>query len=89
MKVRKMITELLLQRCHFQACWRNWSAAHVREVLSAAPLVQAPETRQQLLDWRWDGDGRDGLDAGQSRRPRVYERVSDGGRAGEGRVWRR
>jgi len=33
----------------------NWAdfdlPAHVLEVLSAAPLVQFPETRQQLLDW--------------------------------------
>ncbi len=36
----------------FQACWADLDLpAHVREVLSAAPLVQTPETRQQLLDW--------------------------------------
>jgi len=36
----------------FQACWADFELpAHVREVLSAAPLVQMPETRQQLLDW--------------------------------------
>ncbi len=36
----------------FQACWADFELpAHVREVLSAAPLVQTPETRQQLLDW--------------------------------------
>src|ERR1035437_1950320 len=36
----------------FQACWAEFELPeHVREVLSGAPLVQAPETRQQLLDW--------------------------------------
>src|ERR1035437_10249244 len=36
----------------FQACWADLELpAHAREVLSAAPLVQAPETRAQLLDW--------------------------------------
>jgi hypothetical protein len=36
----------------FQACWAELDLpAHVREVLGAAPLVQAPESRQQLLDW--------------------------------------
>ena len=36
----------------FQACWSDLELPdHVREVLSAAPLVQAPETRAQLLDW--------------------------------------
>ena len=36
----------------FQAGWAELEMPdHVREVLSAAPLVQAPETRQQLLDW--------------------------------------
>ena len=36
----------------FQACWAEMGLPeHVREVLSAAPLVQIPENRQQLLDW--------------------------------------
>ena len=36
----------------FQACWSEFELpAHVREVLAAAPLVQTPETRQQLMDW--------------------------------------
>jgi hypothetical protein len=36
----------------FQACWTELDLpAQVREVLGAAPLVQTPETRQQLLDW--------------------------------------
>jgi len=36
----------------FQACWAEFELPpHVREVLSAAPLVQTPETRSQLLDW--------------------------------------
>ena len=36
----------------FQACWTDFDLpVHVREVLGAAPLVQAPETRQQLMDW--------------------------------------
>ena len=36
----------------FQSCWSEMELpAHVREVLSAAPLVQAPENRPQLLDW--------------------------------------
>ncbi len=36
----------------FQAGWMELELpAAVREVLSAAPLVQTPETRPQLLDW--------------------------------------
>ena len=36
----------------FQAGWAEMDLpAHVREVLGAAPLVQTPETRPQLLDW--------------------------------------
>src|SRR6516225_2543710 len=36
----------------FQSSWAELDLpAHVREVLSAAPLVQTPETRTQLLDW--------------------------------------
>ena len=36
----------------FQSSWAELELpAHVREVLSAAPLVQTPETRRQLLDW--------------------------------------
>ncbi len=36
----------------FQAVWAEMELpAHVREVLSAAPLVQTPENRSQLLDW--------------------------------------
>jgi hypothetical protein len=36
----------------FQACWAEMDLpAHVREVLGAAPLVQMPENRPQLLDW--------------------------------------
>ncbi|MGA7858131.1 MAG: DUF4914 family protein, partial [Terracidiphilus sp.] len=36
----------------FQANWAEIDLpAHVREVLSAAPLVQVPENRTQLLDW--------------------------------------
>src|SRR5208337_534275 len=36
----------------FQACWAEMDLpAHVREVLSAAPLIQIPENRNQLLDW--------------------------------------
>ena len=36
----------------FQACWEDLNLpASVREVLSAAPLVQTPETRAQLMDW--------------------------------------
>ena len=48
-----MITEAVVGSVvDFQACWAELELpAHVREVLSAAPLVQAPETRQQLLDW--------------------------------------
>ena len=44
----------------FQSCWAELDLpAAVREVLGAAPLVQAPETRTQLLDWalgRGSGD---------------------------------
>ena len=44
----------------FQSCWPELDLpAAVREVLDAAPLVQAPETRTQLLDWalgRGSGD---------------------------------
>ena len=36
----------------FQSCWPELELPpHVREVLSAAPLIQAPETRLQLMDW--------------------------------------
>ncbi|MGC9157882.1 MAG: DUF4914 family protein [Terracidiphilus sp.] len=36
----------------FQTCWNDLELpVHVREVLGAAPLVQAPETREQLMDW--------------------------------------
>jgi len=36
----------------FQSAWAETDLpAHVREVLSAAPLVQVPEDRHQLLDW--------------------------------------
>ncbi len=36
----------------FQAAWSELDLpAHVLEVLAAAPLVQAPENRAQLLDW--------------------------------------
>ena len=36
----------------FQAAWTELDLPiHVREVLGAAPLVQVPENRQQLLDW--------------------------------------
>lgn len=36
----------------FQSCWADLDLPpHVRQVLSAAPLVQTPETRTQLLDW--------------------------------------
>jgi hypothetical protein len=36
----------------FQSCWPELELpSHVREVLSAAPLIQAPETRLQLMDW--------------------------------------
>jgi len=36
----------------FQAGWRELELpAAVREVLAGAPLVQTPETRQELLDW--------------------------------------
>lgn len=36
----------------FQTCWSELELpAHALEVLSAAPLVQTPETRLQLLDW--------------------------------------
>jgi hypothetical protein len=36
----------------FQSCWPELDLPpHVREVLSAAPLIQAPETRLQLMDW--------------------------------------
>src|SRR6185437_9563800 len=36
----------------FQSAWAELDLPpHVREVLSAAPLVQVPETRPQLLDW--------------------------------------
>ena len=36
----------------FQASWADFDLpAAVSEVLSAAPLVQAPETRAQLMDW--------------------------------------
>jgi len=39
----------------FQSCWAELDLpAAVREVLAAAPLVQAPETRSQLLDWAGD-----------------------------------
>ncbi len=35
-----------------QTCWADLDLpVHVREVLSAAPLVQIPENRLQLLDW--------------------------------------
>ncbi len=36
----------------FHAAWAELDLPEaVREVLSAAPLVQAPETRAQLMDW--------------------------------------
>ncbi|HEX4285345.1 MAG TPA: DUF4914 family protein [Terracidiphilus sp.] len=36
----------------FQACWTDLDLPpHVCEVLAAAPLVQTPENRPQLLDW--------------------------------------
>jgi hypothetical protein len=36
----------------FQSCWTELDLPpHVREVLAAAPLVQTPESRTQLLDW--------------------------------------
>jgi hypothetical protein len=36
----------------FQSAWADLDLPeHVREVLAAAPLVQTPETRNQLLDW--------------------------------------
>jgi len=36
----------------FQAAWPEMNLPpHVIEVLSAAPLVQIPEHRTQLLDW--------------------------------------
>ena len=36
----------------FQSSWAEMDLpAHVCEVLGAAPLVQIPENRQQLLDW--------------------------------------
>jgi hypothetical protein len=36
----------------FQSCWAELNLPpNVREVLSAAPLIQMPETRQQLMDW--------------------------------------
>jgi hypothetical protein len=36
----------------FQACWAEFDLPEaVREVLAVAPLVQTPETRQELLDW--------------------------------------
>ena len=36
----------------FQSAWVDLELpAHVREVLSAATLLQVPETRQQLMDW--------------------------------------
>ena len=36
----------------FQAGWAELDLpAHVREVLSVAPLIQVPESRTQLLDW--------------------------------------
>ena len=36
----------------FQAAWAELDLpAHVREVLAAAPLMQVPENRPQLLDW--------------------------------------
>ena len=36
----------------FQAVWADLNLpAHAHEVLAAAPLVQTPETRNQLLDW--------------------------------------
>src|SRR5947209_4769773 len=36
----------------FQSCWGDLDLpGHVREILSAAPLVQTPEDRTQLLDW--------------------------------------
>lgn len=36
----------------FQACWAEMDLPpHVREVLGAAPLIQTPENRIQLLDW--------------------------------------
>lgn len=44
----------------FQAAWTELELPpSVRELLSAAPLVQVPETRPQLLDWalgRGSGD---------------------------------
>jgi hypothetical protein len=36
----------------FQSSWTELDLPpHMREVLSAAPLVQVPENRPQLLDW--------------------------------------
>jgi hypothetical protein len=36
----------------FQANWSEFELpSHVREVLSAAPLVQTPDSREQLMDW--------------------------------------
>ena len=68
----------------FQACWAEMDLpAHVHEVLAAAPLVQTPENRPQLLDWAlgrasgatdWRHGNRD--DHG------VYEAVFQAGAAG-------
>ena len=53
----------------FQASWAELDLpAHVREVLSAAPLVQTPETRHATAGLgAGPVDRRNGLDAWQSR----------------------
>src|ERR1035438_9398281 len=54
LKVRKLMTPEAAKDIFvdFQASWAELELPPaVREVLSAAPLVQSPETRAQLMDW--------------------------------------
>ena len=49
---RMSIAAIQSEFVDFQSAWAELSLPEsVREVLNAAPLVQAPETRSQLLDW--------------------------------------
>ena len=86
-----MITEAVVGSVvDFQACWAELELpAHVREVRSAAPLVQAPETRQQLLDWALGrATGETDWTLGNREDHGVYEAVfqTAGGAGGGGRV---
>src|ERR1700735_5379722 len=84
---KKMITEAGVGSVvDFQAGWAELELpAHVREVLSAAPLLQTPETRQQLLEWALGrGTGETDWTLGNREDHGVYEAVFQ--TAGVGRV---